>query len=119
MPSAGIGLIDALRKQSGMSTGAIEISASLATAQYILIGRLSREKDGDVEYTLALSGLFGALDPSTVVRSQVEGKTIMCSNDSKLPLRTDWVSVGKNGNPAAVDEIQTSALKLGRSRSCS
>lgn len=113
-------LIDTLKQQSGVSTGALDLSNSLAASQYILIGRSSHEKDGDVEYALALPRVFGGLDPATMVRSQdAEGKTFLCSNDSELPLRTDWVLAGTEREriAAAVNEIEAAALKLGRSRS--
>jgi hypothetical protein len=113
-------LIDALKKQSGVSSGVLDLSTSLAASQYILIGRSSREKGGTVEYALVLPGVFGALDPATMVRSQnAEGKTVLCSTDSELPLRMDWVLVGTEHESiaAAANEIEAAALKLGRSRS--
>ena len=113
-------LIDTLKQQSGISTGVLDLSNSLAASQYILIGRLSREKGGNGEYALVLPGVFGALDPTTIVRSQnEEGKTVLCSTDSELPLRTDWVLAGAEHESiaAAANEIEAAALKLGRSRS--
>jgi hypothetical protein len=112
-------LIDALKQQSGVSTGAVDLSNSLAASQYILIGRPSHEKSGAVEYALVLPRVFGALDPATIVRSEAEGKAFVCSNDSELPLRTDWLlaGTGRESIAAAANEIEAAALKLGRSRS--
>jgi hypothetical protein len=113
-------LIDALKKQSGVSMGVLDLSGSMTSSQYILIGRSSREKGGTVEYALVLPGVFGALNSATMVRSRnEEGKTVLCSTDSELPLRMDWVLVGTEHESiaAAANEIEAAALKLGRSRS--
>jgi hypothetical protein len=112
--------IDALQQQVGVSRGMLDLSNSLTASQYILIGRSSLEEGRNVEYALVLSRVFGALDPATMVRSQnAEGKTVLCSTDSELPLGTDWVPVRKEPESiaTAVNAIEAAALKLGRSRS--
>jgi uncharacterized caspase-like protein len=111
-------LIDALKQQSGFASGVIDLSTSLADSQYILIGRLSSKPGVGAEYALALPGLFGALNPASMVRSAVDTKTVVCSSESDLPLRTDWTEV-ENGSAAvlaAAAEIEAAALKLGRNR---
>jgi Caspase domain len=111
-------MIEALKQQEGVSSGAVDVSNSLAASQYILIGRLSREQGADAEYALILPGIFGAFDPASIVRSQADNKTVLCSTDSELPLRTDWVrpGTGHDSVTAATSEIEAAALKLGRDR---
>jgi hypothetical protein len=113
-----VGLINALRQESGISSGAIELSNSLAAAQYILVGRFGHEQPEKAEYSLVLPGIFGAFNAASIVRSQAEGKTTVCSTDSELPLRTDWVSSAADHDSiaAAANEIEGAALKLGRDR---
>ena len=111
-------LIEALHGESAISSGAIDLSSSLVASQYILVGRVSADAAG-TEYALSLPGLFGAFDPATLVRSEMEGKTVVCSTASELPLRTDWVRFdthSANGSTGAAAEIESDALKLGRSR---
>lgn len=111
-------LVDVLKQQSGIASGVIGLSNSLADSQYILIGRLSPKGNGSAEYALALPGLFGALNPGAIVRSQADNKTVVCSSESELPLRSDWTRVenGADGVTAAANEIEAAALKLGRNR---
>ena len=113
-------LIDALKEQSGISSGAIDLSSSLLASQYILVGRpIAGGRDAGAEYALALPGLFGAFDPATIVKSEAEAKTVICSTESEMPLRTDWARVdtrAADGNFAAANEIEAAALKLGRDR---
>jgi uncharacterized caspase-like protein len=113
-------LIDALKEQSGISSGAIDLSGSLLASQYILVGRpVAGGGETNAEYALALPGLFGAFDPATIVKSQDEAKTVVCSTESEMPLRTDWVrhdTRAADGSAAAASEIEAAALKLGRDR---
>ena len=111
-------LIEALRKQSGFSSGAFDLSGSLAASQYIVAGRLHREQKNSAEYALVLPGLFGALNPASVVRSLADGKSTVCSSDSEMPLRSDWLVAGAEPESvtSTANEIESAALKLGRDR---
>jgi hypothetical protein len=110
-------LIDALRQESGVSKGVIEISSSLAESQYILAGRSSGGTGA--EFALFLPGVFGGFNPANLVRNRMSSKTVVCSTDSDMPLGSDWVQANlePDGIPAAAGELQSAALKLGRDRS--
>jgi hypothetical protein len=113
------GLIRELKQQKGILAGAIGMSGSLANSQYLLAGRLaSPDYPGVVEYSLILPGVFGAINPSSTVRSMVESRTIFCSTDSAMPLESNWVRI-LNGTDESVaaNEIENAAAKLGRDRS--
>ena len=112
-------LIDALAHQSGISKGVIQISSSLAQSQYVLVGRSTHGAGTSAQFALLLPGVFGGFNPANLVRNRMDGRTVVCSTDSDMPLGTDWVATTFQAADltSAANDLQSASLKLGRDRS--